>query len=189
MAAFPPVPPRPDLGDASGTLSAAPATTTLAGFGQRIGGYLLDLLLMLPVAGVLFATRWNTLRALFDWIGAHPGQTTIPRDLMIRFQDALHPVALSFAAIWFVYNTLMVMWRGQTLGKMAARARVVRAVDGNHVGGGRAALRALVPMLGAVLPTPFGLLVPVVVYGWMLFTPRRQGLHDLAAGSIVIRSD
>jgi uncharacterized RDD family membrane protein YckC len=181
------VPPRPDLG---GEWAPPPTATVapLAGYGQRVGGYLLDVLVMLPVALVLLSLRWESVRAVFDWISAHPGQTSIPSDLMAQFQDALRPVALATAGAWFVYNTAMVAWRGQTLGKIGAHAKVVRSDPdaAAGVGAGRAALRAVVPMLGAILPV-LGWIVPIVVYGAMLFTSRRQGLHDLAAGTIVVR--
>jgi uncharacterized RDD family membrane protein YckC len=182
-----PVPPRPDLGSGWAPPSVG-TSTALAGYGKRIGGYLLDVLVMLPVALVLLSLRWDSVRAVLDYISAHPGQTSLPSNLMSQFQDALRPVAFATAGIWFLYNTAMVAWRGQTLGKMGVHAKVVRAAPGagTGVGPGRAALRAVVPMLGAIVPV-LGWLVPIVVYGAMLFTPRRQGLHDLAAGTIVIR--
>ncbi len=183
----PPLPPRPDLGGGWAPPSLA-TTTPLASYGQRLAGYVLDVLVMIPVVAILLSFRWDPVRAVFDWISAHPGQTAIPTDLMAQFQDALRPIAIVTAGAWFVYNTAMVSWRGQTLGKIGAHAKVVRSLNdaATRVGAGRAALRAVVPMLGAFLPA-LGWLVPIVVYGAMLFTPRRQGLHDLAAGTIVVR--
>jgi uncharacterized RDD family membrane protein YckC len=182
-----PVPPRPDLG-AGWTPPSTATSAPLAGYGQRFGGYLLDVLVMAPVALVLLSLRWGSVRAVFDWISAHPGQTSIPSNLMAQLQDGLRPVALATAGAWFVYNTAMVAWRGQTLGKIGAHAKVVRSAPdaSTGVGAGRAAVRAIVPMLGAILPV-VGWIVPIMVYGTMLFTPRRQGLHDLAAGTIVLR--
>jgi uncharacterized RDD family membrane protein YckC len=183
-----PVPPRPDLGGAWAPPSAR-TTTALASYGQRVGGYLLDVVVVLPLAIVLLSLRWDSLRVVFDYISAHPGQTSIPSTLMSQLQDALRPIAFGTAAAWFAYNTVMVAWRGQTIGKIGAHTKVVRAAPDAEprVGPGRAAIRAIVPMLGAILPV-LGWIVPIVVYGAMLFTPRRQGLHDLAAGTIVVRA-
>jgi uncharacterized RDD family membrane protein YckC len=183
-----PIPPRPDLGGALAPPAVGATVTPLAGYGQRIGGYLLDVLVMVPIALVLLSTRWDSVRAVFDYISAHPGQTSIPTSLMSQFQDALRPVALAAAAAWFLYNTAMVAWRGQTIGKIGAHTKVVRSAgdETRGVSVARSAIRAIVPMLGTIIPV-LGWLVPIVVYGAMLFTPRRQGLHDLAAGTIVIR--
>jgi len=185
-----PVPPRPDTaGSWPPPVAAAPAPA-LAKYGQRLGGYLLDLLIMLPVILVLFISRWSSVRPFFDWISAHQGQTTfptVPPAITLQFQNALRPISIAIEAIWFAYNAVFVAWRGQTFGKMGAHAKVVRSTDGSRVGPGRAVVRAIVPMVGTVLPFPLGLLVPITVYGWMLFTPKRQGLHDLAAGTVVIR--
>jgi RDD family. len=187
----PPVPPRPDTAGTWAPPALLPPAASLANFGQRIGGYFLDVLVMLPVIVVLFVWRWHAVRPFFDWISAHQGQTTfptIPSTVTLQFQTALRPISFAIAAIWFGYNAAFVAWRGQTFGKVGAHAKVVRSTDGSRVGPGRAAVRAVVPMLGTVLPFPLGLLVPLCVYGWMLFTPRRQGLHDLAAGTVVIRA-
>lgn len=191
MQSLPPVPPRPDTaGSWPPPILQAAATSSLANYGQRLGGYLLDVLVMLPVIVVLFVSRWSAVRPFFDWISAHQGQSTfpsVPSAITLRFQNALRPISIAIEVIWFAYNAILVAWRGQTFGKMGAHAKVVRSTDGSRVGPGRAAVRAVVPMVGTVLPFPLGLLVPVAVYGWMLFTPRRQGLHDLAAGTVVIR--
>jgi uncharacterized RDD family membrane protein YckC len=190
MQTPPPLPPRPDVAAGWAPAVAAAPSASLAKYGQRLGGYLLDVLVMVPVIAVLFAWRWGAVRPFFDWISAHQGQTvfpTIPSAVSLQFQNALRPIAIALAGTWFAYNAIFVAWRGQTIGKMGAHAKVVRGTDGSRVTPGRAAIRAAVPMVGTVLPFPFGLLVPLVVYGWMLFTPKRQGLHDLAAGTVVIR--
>jgi uncharacterized RDD family membrane protein YckC len=191
MQSLPPPPPRPDI--AAGwapPVTAATPSASLANYGQRLGGYLLDLLVMIPVIALLFVWRWGALHPFFDWISAHQGQSvfpTVPPAISLQFQNALRPISFAIEGTWFAYNAIFVAWRGQTFGKMGAHAKVVRSSDGSRVSPARAALRAVVPMVGTVLPFPFGLLVPVTVYGWMLFTPKRQGLHDLAAGTVVIR--
>jgi uncharacterized RDD family membrane protein YckC len=86
--------------------------------------------------------------------------------------------------VGFVYETTFIALRGQTLGKMAVRIRVVRQHDGATPGWGPSFVRWLVPVLASIVP--FGALV---VYLWMLWGPRRQGLHDRAARTLVVAAD
>jgi len=185
MSLSPPVPPRPDV--TSWYPEPAAPATTLATPGQRLGGFLLDCLIMVPVIVVLVSLRWSSMRPLIDWISAHPGQTSFPPALITEIQNAFGPVFLGCALAWYLYLTLMVGWRGQTFGKMAAHTKVVRARGGGKAGFGRAAIRAAIPMLWVVIPSRVAIVIPFVVYGWLLFSERRQGLHDLAAGTVVIR--
>ena len=65
---------------------------------------------------------------------------------------------------------------------------------GRHGHGQQAALRALVPSIGSalllVMPTSeassFLALITPVVYASVAWDPRRRGLHDKAAGTIVL---
>jgi uncharacterized RDD family membrane protein YckC len=93
----------------------------------------------------------------------------------------------------------LLSWRrgGQTLGMRPWRIRVVRG-DGARVVWPQALLRLLVaamPLLGLGLAPWLGqrgaLWVVLLAWGaWFavaLFDPRRRGLHDLAAGTVVVR--
>jgi RDD family len=93
-----------------------------------------------------------------------------------------------------VFNDLMLVGLiGATVGNLAVRTRVVLADDEASVPGvPRAALRWAVVVAPGVAFALVGLrelcmVWPIVVFGPILFTPRRQGLHDLAASVVVIR--
>lgn len=90
--------------------------------------------------------------------------------------------------------------RGQTFAKMALHTRVVRIADGRPVGLGGSALRygvfaapgivqAVLPFVGVDVATGPSLLfsaAQLFIAGWLVWDPFRQGLHDKAAGTVVI---
>jgi uncharacterized RDD family membrane protein YckC len=88
-------------------------------------------------------------------------------------------------AVAFVYETSMIGLIGRTVGKIATGTRVVSAATGGRLGWYGSVQRALVPSVAAAVPE-FGFLLGAVVYGMAAFGPMRQGLHDRAAGSVVI---
>lgn len=95
------------------------------------------------------------------------------------------PTALLGAALLvsFLYETTFIGLRGQTPGKMLSRVRVARLEDGAPPGLGRAFVRWGIPVLCSIVP--FGALI---AYLWLLWDRRRQGLHDKAARTVVVRS-
>jgi uncharacterized RDD family membrane protein YckC len=74
-------------------------------------------------------------------------------------------------AVLIVVNTVFIGFFGQTPGMAVARLRCVSAVDGGAIGLLRALLRSVL----------LALIVPAVVMDDL-----RRGLHDKAAGSIVV---
>jgi uncharacterized RDD family membrane protein YckC len=74
-------------------------------------------------------------------------------------------------AVLIVVNTVFIGLFGQTPGMAVARLRCVSVVDGGAIGLGRALLRAVL----------LALIIPAVIMGEL-----RRGLHDRAAGSIVV---
>ncbi len=93
-------------------------------------------------------------------------------------------IALTSGA--FVYETVMIAMLGRTVGKMALGTRVVRLVDGRRPGWSEAAMRALVPLAFGAIPK-IGVFLGVMVYSLAMWNPLRQGLHDKAAGTLVVR--
>jgi len=85
-----------------------------------------------------------------------------------------------------VYSAIMDgSLRGATVGKMAMKIQVRDAAAGGPIGPGRAALRRLVYVglfYAYVLPGIANALSP-------LWDKRRQGWHDKAVRSVVVRSD
>ncbi len=85
------------------------------------------------------------------------------------------------------YETALTGWRGQSLGKFLLGVRVARLLDGSKPDASWAAMRVLVPC--AVLAVPLvGPGLYLFVYLWAIVTPMRRGVHDSAAGTVVVRS-
>jgi uncharacterized RDD family membrane protein YckC len=94
-----------------------------------------------------------------------------------------------------IYETVGIAVWGRTLGKVGVRERVVRYDNGEKLRPYQATLRALIPLspwiiglgVGGDLETGLLLLYPLI-YLSAAINPMRRGLHDLAAGSIVLRT-
>ena len=82
------------------------------------------------------------------------------------------------------YETCFVALKGQTPGKMALSIRVVRADNGALPGWGPAAGRWVIPAIGYTLLILPGLLV----HASLLWDDRRQGWHDKAVKTLVVKS-
>ncbi len=147
---------------------AVPAGLTLAPISRRIGGLILDQgIVALPVVLVVIA------------FGYKPSDT-VTSDSWVIFNIALTSVA-------FVYETVMIALLGRTVGKIALGTRVIRLADGGRPDWSVAVMRALVPLSLGAIPR-VGLLLSVLVYSLALWNPLRQGLHDKAAGTLVVRN-
>lgn len=146
--------------------AAVPAGLQLATIGRRVGGLLLDqAIIVVPVVlGAVVA-------------GVRPGDSIS--------DDALLGINLALTAVSIGYHTVLIGLWGRTVGKLAAGTRVVRRVDGGRVGWASAAIRALVPVAFSAVPQ-LGVVLGIVVYAFALFGPLRQGLHDRAAGTLVV---
>lgn len=142
-------------------------TAALASVGQRIGGALIDGLLTSMVVVVPLLLGLITISDL---------QNRIPAGWALAL--------LVFGAVYTVGPT--ALW-GQTLGKVAVGTRVVAENDGSLPGWRRSAIRWAIPGLLGRLPL-IGILISLAVTASLVVDPRRRGLHDKAAGTIVIRT-
>jgi uncharacterized RDD family membrane protein YckC len=148
--------------------ATVPVGLELASFGRRAIGTLLDqILVMFPV--VMAAVV----------VGIRPGDEL--------GEDTVLVLGLAMVAVAFGYETVLVALTGRTVGKVATGTRVVRSDDGEAVGWFAAAQRSVVPLAFSSVPT-LGLLLGGLVYAWAFVDPRRQGLHDKAAGTLVVRA-
>ena len=82
------------------------------------------------------------------------------------------------------YETCFVALKGQTPGKMATSIKVVRADNGTLPGWGPAAGRWVIPAIGYTLLILPGLLV----HASLLWDDRRQGWHDKAVKTLVVKA-
>lgn len=143
-----------------------PAGMHLAAYGRRAGGVIVDQLL---VSGCVF---------LGFLIAGYAPNEALTDGRAVWFSVA--------SSAWgLVYETVPVWRWGRTLGKLLFGTRVVRVEDGGGLGLVRAFQRSLVPTALSAVPA-VGPLLGLGVYVWAFFDPLRQGVHDKAAGSLVV---
>ncbi|MGA1500943.1 MAG: RDD family protein [Ilumatobacteraceae bacterium] len=112
--------------------------------------------------------------------------TAISGDLTDADSGQLLLVTVLWLGVSLFYNTAMIAIYGATIGKRVMKLMVVNRVDGSAVTWTYAAVRALIPTVAGLVPV-IGLAANLVVYLRAVFHPIRQGLHDAAAGTIVVR--
>jgi uncharacterized RDD family membrane protein YckC len=154
------------LAEEARQVDEAPETQQLASIAQRIGGALVDGLLtsMVVVVPMLLG-----LIDLDDLEQGLPGPVLVGLFLF----GAMYTIVLT--AIW-----------GQTLGKIAMGTRVEVDGEGSVPGWRRSALRWALPGVAGRLPV-VGLWVSLIVMGSLVLDPRRRGLHDRLAGTVVVK--
>lgn len=173
-----------------------------AGWWRRLGGYVIDALVLgVPILAVVLA-----LHSSFFQVTTTNSVTTVH---LVHRGELVAVGGVGLVINW-AYNSLLIGWRGQTVGMMAAGTRVADAA-GHPVGYGRAGLRtgtaialgpiwslaeqiveyarhsttadAATALLGLVALV--GLLLN---YLWPLGSPRKQALHDKAIAAVVVRT-
>jgi len=144
-----------------------PAGLHLASFARRIIGIIVDqIVITVPVFALFYALGFA------------------PKDAITEGRTVWFTITLTVLGL--TYETVGVWLWGRTLGKLLTSTRAVSAVDGGNLGFVRAFQRSLVPTTLSAIPQ-IGPLLGVAVYVYAFFDPLRQGLHDKAAGSIVVQ--
>jgi uncharacterized RDD family membrane protein YckC len=158
-------PPRARVEDL--TAAAAAGEPVLAGRGVRLGASLLDGLIVMGLLwGISLATPWN----LFE-------ETDLSGSLAL---------GLIGVGCWFAVHGYLLMTRGQTVGKLLLKIRIVRA-DGSRASVGRLlGLRYFVPTLINLIP--FVGSIFAIANALFIFRDSRQCLHDNLADTIVIQA-
>ncbi len=175
---------------AAGYGAATARQPALAGFWWRVLASILDsLLLSIPLslvqnlimgADVMYAFEvWLT-----DWLDRQiRGETElppIPEPVLQAFGLAVVVVMI----LWIIYRTVMVALRGATLGQMITGLRVVP--DGSPLGAvpswKTSGIRAAAAVIFQQIPL-LGLADPLT----MLFSAKKQTLHDMIARTVVIK--
>ncbi|HEY5156193.1 MAG TPA: RDD family protein [Acidimicrobiales bacterium] len=163
MSMLPEDPPRPQ--QASDFPSRGP--NSLASIPERGAARLIDLLIELVPVLIIFIV-WA--------LRSDPRVDAFPRWPLFVF--IVGTVA---------YETGLVGWRGQSLGKFLVGVRVARLLDGAKPDSTWAAMRVLVPCALLAIPV-VGAGLYLFVYLWAMVTPMRRGMHDAAAGTVVVRA-
>ena len=155
---------------------AARARRGYAGFWRRFWGHVIDRFILgvvfLPVGLVVLVPMLAT--ESLGWT-----DTDLPAEAITALLGAVFTVAfLALLGTWLYYALLQSSSRQATLGQMALGLRVTD-LEGRRISFGRASGRQLATMLTGLT---FG-----IGYVIVLFTTRKQTLHDLVAGTLVVR--
>jgi len=157
----PPAAPTP-FATAGSSTSITPAVSgNYAGFWIRVAAYLIDLaVLIIPIM---------IIQSLFKGAADDPstGHPYLAMLLTFVFETAY------FAGLWS--STMQA-----TVGQKVCGLRVINSADGSRLSIGRGVLRVL-GLFVASLILGIGLLM-------VAFTERKQGLHDMIAGTYVVKA-
>lgn len=189
----PPPPPPPGSYPVGGYVSPQPQYASYDGaggtgnapyaqWGTRVGGYLIDVVIFIPVLVVLgFLFKHSGVLVLH--------LNTRRNGVETRRTFSLLSV-LVFGLLNLVYVTVLCGGaRGQTVGMMAVGIRVVRDETFAQVGYTRAFGRAVVQGVFSFI----GTVVIFLILLWLLdmlfplWDKKRQTLHDKIAGTVVLR--
>ena len=132
-----------------------PARTPAATFGQRMMGFLIDLMLFVVIGGVIgIIGFWFT------------GKFFVSSP---RYGASFWVVWLTLLAAGLTYSSVMTSMSGQTFGKKITNVIVLRP-DGHILDWRTATLRTVSALFSAL---PFGL-----GFLWMLWDPQHRTWHD-----------
>jgi uncharacterized RDD family membrane protein YckC len=142
---------------------------SLASVGQRALARFIDVFVVFSVAGLLSG-------AVVGWDDDAGGVV----DFLL--------VMTVFLLLAALYEAGLTARTGQTLGKFLMGIRVVDYEDADKPTPRSSLLRFVVPWVFLYIPPMLGPLVWIIVYLSAVPNPRRQGWHDRAAGTVVVRT-
>jgi uncharacterized RDD family membrane protein YckC len=142
---------------------------SLASLGQRAGGWLIDLVIT-TVPATAASVPFLDVDAISD-------ANSLPVWL----------VGL-VVGVWVIYQTATIAIWGKTLGALFVGVRIARYTDGNRPSFEQSAMRALLPAMFPAIRVPILNAGWVIVYMAALYNPLRRGFHDVAGGTVVIRT-
>lgn len=144
-----------------------------ASFLSRLAAFLIDYFLIVLIMSLLIAI---VSPAGFAIEG--PDVVEYNEEYVRDLSEALGPFMYLFYVVWWLYNALMHSGKWQaTIGKRAMGI-IVTDLDGERIGFGKASLRFLGKLVSSFL-----FFIPFLTAA---FTSRRQAVHDMTAGTIVL---
>ena len=96
------------------------------------------------------------------------------------------PLFILLASIVTLYEIAFIAVKGQTIGKLATKIKIVRVDNGDVPGWKHSIHRFLLPTALAMIPV-FGLLLGVLPYLSAFWNDSRQGWHDKTAKTIAVK--
>jgi uncharacterized RDD family membrane protein YckC len=161
----------------------------VAALGRRAAAWSIDVLLFAGATFGIVATTGIRQPLALAWrlLRSGPGSIT-PAALHQLVRTGLVfscAVLLGGFVVWVAYRVVCTGHWGRTVGKYLLGIQVVRAEDPSAPPGiRRAALRWFIPPLAGTIPLPGTGLLP---YLMAVRNQTRQGGHDLAARTVVVR--
>ena len=161
-----PVPPPQPVWNAQ---PAGPTDVAYGGFWIRVVAYLID--------GIL-------LNIVFGIIGVIVGVSMIPidptnTDPMASMEHMGRFQLVALVVTWLYFALMESSPRGATVGKMVLGLRVVDE-QGNRISFARATGRFFAKFVSTI--------ILMIGYLMVAFTERKRGLHDMIAGTLVIKN-
>jgi uncharacterized RDD family membrane protein YckC len=159
-----------------------PQPVAYAGFFRRFGGYLIDSIIFSIISGVAMQLvgmlMGDNITQVIMNSGFGPGSTTIPPELLTGFGDLFFVSFLTnFVLAWLYFAGFESSGMQATPGKRLFGMKVTD-LDGDPVGFGTATGRFLGKMIsGALL---------MIGYLMAAFTAKKQALHDMIAGTVIV---
>ena len=196
--------PAPGQGQAPGRIG--PDGQVLSGWWRRVGGFLIDSIIVSIPAAIAAAITTTIITAnggaIFDEAALERLVDSIEEQAPIANSDLFDVVAPGFwtvlfvsGAVWFIASMIngvyLVSRSGQTLGDRAVNTRKVmagRTVPSVGIALGRWLIpNALFAGIGNIVP--FGFLLQFINYLWPLWDNKSRTLHDMMVKTYVERSD
>jgi uncharacterized RDD family membrane protein YckC len=151
--------------------------TTYAGFWKRFAAYLIDSTLLTIAALIILLPPLFLLG--FGAAMSEAGSDEAGPGMVLGMVVYLLGIGVVFVASWLYHALMESSSKGATLGKMALGIRVTD-MQGNRITFGRASGRYFGKFLSNLT---FG--IGYVIAG---FTQRKQALHDMVAGCLVVNT-
>jgi uncharacterized RDD family membrane protein YckC len=93
-----------------------------------------------------------------------------------------------WAVMAVAYEVPLLAWRGQTVGKLAVGIKVARLDNGRPPLWNQAAMRIGLPAVLMSIPHPLGVVAASALYFSFSWDAMGRGVHDKAAGTVVVAS-
>ncbi len=149
----------------------------LATPGARLGARSIDTLIGVAVYVVVFIVV----------VAVNDINLDVDEDIVIPDGAAL---TLRFLPVilWGLYEVLLIRTRGQTVGKLVMKVKVISTSGDDPPLWNAAVFRwgvLVLPM--TLIPDLIGILISLIIGIWFLWDGNRQGLHDKAASTYVVK--
>ncbi len=164
------------------TMQEPPQEIEYAGFFRRFGAYLVDSVIYSVIVGIIsqvvMALMGGNLVELMNNANIDPNNPVIPPEIISSFGDIFFVLLLvNFLASWLYFAGFEGSGLQATPGKRIFGMRVAD-LDGDPIGFGTATGRFLGKAVSSLI---FG-----IGYLMAAFTSKKQALHDMIAGTVVL---